>query len=163
MDYRTKYYRPNLAKGTAGAAKTTPTPIRRSATKWAMPVESGGSGGGDRGIIAIMVAGPDQQAAKEITDALKNYLPITTQLKQGTQVTIPSALSAGAQYVVTLSPAATWCIENKNEELEPAGQNYVYTVTVKSDKAIILNAFAVNSENQDDYVGGPFFITGGEK
>lgn len=45
MDFRTKYYRPNLANGTAGAAKTTPTPLRRSATKWAMPIESGGSGG----------------------------------------------------------------------------------------------------------------------
>lgn len=163
MDLRTKYYRPNLANGTAGAAKTTPTPLRRSATKWAMPIESGGSGGGDRGIIAITVAGPDQQAAKEITDALKNYLPITTQLKSGTQVIIPSALAAGAQYVVTIQPAATWCIENDDEELEPAGQNYVETVTVKSDNAIIINAFAVNSENQEDYVGGSFFISGGGK
>ena len=163
MDFRTKYYRPDLAKGTAGAAKTTPTPIRRSATKWAMPVDGGGSGGGVRGIIAITVAGPDQQAAKEITDGLKNYLPITTQLEMGTHFTIPSALTAGAQYVVTLSPAATWCIENKDEELEPAGQNYVYTATVNAGKFIAINAFAVNSENQEDHVGGAITIEGGGK
>lgn len=105
MDYRTKYYRPNLANGTAGAAKTTPTPIRRSATKWAMPIDGGG-------IIATLEAGISEDVGSFIAEMTPAYSSGVTAY------TVTSEDTGGFVAIMTLNGPATITAETSKKSIE---------------------------------------------
>ena len=160
MDYRTKYYRPDLAKGTAGAAETTPTPIRRSATKWAMPVDGGGSGG-DYPIMDIKVAGTN---ADEINAALAEYLPMEApQSAEPQSINIElKNVDIGTTYAVTGTPGADWFM--MVGDVEPTGKGEPVTANVTGRNNILaFTIMAATKEDGSDMKAWTFTITGGGK
>ena len=108
MDFETKYYRPNLANGTAGAAKTTPTPIRRSATKWAMPIESGGGSG----VIATMEVGITVNGSTLIAEMTPEYNPGVKAYA------LTSEEAGGVIFMLTLNGAATITAETAKKSID---------------------------------------------
>lgn len=161
MDLRTKYYRPNLAKGTAGAAKTTPTPIRRSAAKWAMPVDNGGSGGNSP-IIDIKVSGTSADA---INAALAQYLPLEV-LPSGTP---PKSIDIdlldhgiSGSYTITVTPGADYfCAVAGGAQ---SGKGESVTVNVASSSSVLeFSIMAATKEDGSDLIGWGFSIAGNGK
>lgn len=155
MDFRTKYYRPNLAKGTAGAAKTTPTPLRRSATKWAMPIESGGSGG-DSPIMDIKVAGTN---AAVVNAELAKYMPLeeTGNIEinlEGTEFT--------GTYTITVTPGTDYFCAAADGA--PSGKGEAITFNVTADSNIFqFTIMAATMEDGSDMVSWEIVIMGGGK
>lgn len=160
MDFETKYYRPNLAKGTAGAAKTTPTPIRRSAAKWAMPIESGGSGG-EYPIMDIKAAGSN---AAVINAALAEYMPLEVPQSVGPQsinINLQGTEFSGS-YTITATPGADWFV--MVEDVEPAGKGEPTTASVLAqNNRIQVTIMAATKDDGSDMVSWTFTITGGGK
>lgn len=162
MDFETKYYRPNLAKGTAGAAKTTPTPIRRSAAKWAMPVDNGGSGGNSP-IIDIKVSGTSADA---INAALAQYLPLEV-LPSGTP---PKGIDISLQgqefsgsYTFTATPGTDYfCMATGMETPGQKGESITFNV-VASDDHMAFTIYAATKQDGSDMAQWVFNIVGGGK
>ena len=159
MDFETKYYRPNLAKGTAGAAKTTPTPIRRSTTKWAMPIESGGSGG-DSPIMDIKAAGTN---AAVINAALAEYMPLEVPQSVGPQsinINLQGNEFSGS-YDFTVTPGEDYFCAATSE---PGGKGEPITFEVVASNNIIeFTIMAATQIDGSDMVGWKFNIAGGPK
>lgn len=161
MDFRTKYYRPNLAKGTAGAAKTTPTPLRRSATKWAMPIESGGESGGDSPIMDIKAAGTN---ADVINAALAQYLPLEvpqSDIPQSVNIDLQGTEFAGS-YAFTVTPGTDYFCATP--DVEPAGKGEPITFNVvPSNNIFEFIIYAATKVDGSDMIQWTFTITGGGK
>lgn len=146
MDFRTKYYRPNLAKGTAGAAKTTPTPIRRSAIKWAMPIDGGGSGGGDRGIIAITVS-PEIPGWDEF---ISHILPITDYESEAIDTSVLTGIVPKQTYMFTVTPAPGWYVKKSTAGYGGDGETITIGTMSKTDTISGLK-FEANNTGQSGH------------
>lgn len=142
MDFMTKYYRPNLAKGTAGAAKTTPTPIRRSAAKWAMPIEPGGGSG----VIATMEVGITGNGSSFIAEMTPEYNPGVKAY------TLTSEEAGGVVAVMTLNGTPTITAETSKKSIEIMEESGMFIAMVP--------AGAMKEYFSTETIGGKDYYTG---
>lgn len=148
MDFETKYYRPNLANGTAGASKTTPTPIRRSATKWAMPVDGGGSVGGPEAFMKIEIT----PAIAGVAEQLAAKLPYTPEADADPEIiraTTTETIAPQTEYNVTIYPGSEYYGWTESGGSTEKAAPFTFT-TYANDNGLQFDATTTDSEDLDN-------------